>query len=234
MTDQGRLGDGARLAKDGGCPATCRVAVRRADWPNGATAAWCSCRRLPAADARSRLLQRPCRGHQRECCEEEPCRQRRRPERHLGRALASDDRSRPTTTGVRRPLASDDRSRDGSVRRHEHCHGNHWLAGGPGLLVRRPDTARRLHSWRHVSTPLRETGAVLPLLACCRWGGRLQAGQGVAPHHRVHEEFPPLFSEHTLISGHPHFVLVKVIARAQRSMCIGCVIVLHHAIDIWC
>ena len=47
-----------------------------------------------------------------------------------------------------------------------------------------------------------------------------------------------LISEHTLISGHPpHFVLVKTIARAHRDLCvlcIGCVIVLHHAIDIWC
>ena len=42
-----------------------------------------------------------------------------------------------------------------------------------------------------------------------------------------------LISEHTLISGHPpHFVLVEIIARACRDLCV--LAVLHHAIDIWC
>ena len=29
-----------------------------------------------------------------------------------------------------------------------------------------------------------------------------------------------LISEHTLISGHPHFVLVEFIARALRDLCV--------------
>ena len=29
-----------------------------------------------------------------------------------------------------------------------------------------------------------------------------------------------LISEHTLISGHPHFVLVEIIARAHRDLCV--------------
>ena len=29
-----------------------------------------------------------------------------------------------------------------------------------------------------------------------------------------------LISEHTLISGHPHFVLVEIIARACRDLCV--------------
>ena len=29
-----------------------------------------------------------------------------------------------------------------------------------------------------------------------------------------------LISEHTLISGHPHFVLVEIIARARRDQCV--------------
>ena len=40
-----------------------------------------------------------------------------------------------------------------------------------------------------------------------------------------------LISEHTLISGHPPFC-AEIIARARIDLCIGCVIVLHHAIDI--